>query len=744
MKVQIQMSDKVQKRARHGLRPTLLAALLAGGLHASSACALGLGGLTQKSALGETFRADIALLGDDRDTPGSNCFALDVPAASGVDDLPWLSQARLSVRGRTLSIRSSQPINDPVLMLGIRVGCGHEIAREYTVLLQPVIARLPDAEAVGSATMAGKRLPADTRGDAATTAAPPQARATTADSTAGKVPGDTPRSQRRTKRAAADANRLRDRLFVAPGADGGGLQMSAGLSSRPTASEAEREALRTEQKLLAALDEQIATHLAISEKVRQLEARLQALQQQLGQTDQALDRAGAPSPAGQAPSVPPVAAVETMATPLADGGTEAPAPITVAEEDGGEVAPAPPPGLTNEPVRVVTKLPPDGAPAASTEPGPAGIGLDWPVLALGLGAASAILGGGWLLRRRSRSIAEARARRQLELDARLAAAKQESRREQRAADVEYAQHGEDATPSRPVPARELPAANAAAATSPTVESVEHFPGEAPDEHIEHLHFLPPAAVDGTTTADSVREVPARLDFELGDADMPDSGENATTRLDLEFDSFVGSANALDDGIRTQIDERALRLVSSDPLPTSGLQFEQGARSANEETPPSHEHVLELAEIMMSFGRAEGAAQTLSEFLRDYPKESIIPWLKLLDLYHRNGQRGEYNDLAPKLNRAFNVKVPDWDDFKGPITTETVEQFPHIMARIAADWPNQACLDYMTELLRDNRDGARVGFPLGVIDDILLLKSVLEWLIANPSVTATHTSRLALL
>lgn len=216
------------------------------------------------------------------------------------------------------------------------------------------------------------------------------------------------------------------------------------------------------------------------------------------------------------------------------------------------------------------------------------------------------------------------------------------------------------------------------------------------------------------------------------------------KLDLEFDSFVGSTSS--SGLQeTPVVASGPRLVSNSSTIATGLPFDQTATPANEEEAPSHEHVLELAEIMMSFGRAEGAAQTLSEFLRDYPKESLIPWLKLLDLYHTSGRRGEYDDLAPKLNRAFNVKVPDWEHFDGPIASESVEQFGHIIARINASWPSQDCLDYLTELLRDNRAGARIGFPLGVIDDILLLKSVLEWQVANPEMTTTQAApRLALI
>lgn len=731
-------------RTLQHLRPTLLAAaLLAAGLHAQDALALGLGAIRTKSVIGEPFRAEINVLGEGEAVPASTCFSIDAPATAAADDLPWLSSARIRTQGRTLFISSTQAVNEPILMVGVRVGCGFELAREYAVLLQPsgtppieqTAAVAPTAPAVAPP----RRATAPVRPATSPVDVPA---ASAADDRPAPPKPQAERKPRRQKNAPTV-----DRLWVAPNADAGnGLKMSGGLSRRAEASEAQREALRTEQRLLAALDEQIATHLAIADKVKQLEARMAELQKQLGRTEASIDAALPPVQAAATPATdrPEVTPDAPAAAPLeADALTQvAPtddSPVvesTAADTASSqEVVAAPPPGLTNEPVRVINKLPPDAVPDI-----PASTGVNWLVAALGALAAGSVLGGTWIWRRRARKLAATAALRSRHAEEAVTRMMMSQSLPPLAADTPATSAAREdmdtivqSLPRQLAP--EYPAAPAARATETT--SFEHFPGEAPAENIQDLHIAQPGdGFDATASGDA-----SGVDFELGQID----GNEAVTpaRLDLEFESFSGSTSSLG-ATDTGAAPLGPRLVSITATAPASLSFDQSARPANEEAPPSHEHVLELAEIMMSFGRAEGAAQTLSEFLRDYPKESIIPWLKLLDLYHSSGRRGEYDDLAPKLNRAFNAKVPDWEHFNGPTTSESVEQFGHIMARINASWPNQDCLDYLTELLRDNRAGARVGFPLGVIDDILLLKAMLEWLIANPSITETQTTRMALL
>jgi hypothetical protein len=156
------------------------------------------------------------------------------------------------------------------------------------------------------------------------------------------------------------------------------------------------------------------------------------------------------------------------------------------------------------------------------------------------------------------------------------------------------------------------------------------------------------------------------------------------------------------------------LPSLTPLPLEG------------ETVEEHDSAVELAEIMMSFGRVRGAAEMLAEFIESNPKQAITPWLKLMDVYRVGGMRAEFDALARELNRAFNVQAVTWDNFEQARNPDNnLERLPHIIDVLVRTWGTRDCQAYLEKILRDNRDGTRQGFVLGVIDDILMLAGVLE-------------------
>ncbi|MDP5240657.1 hypothetical protein Q9Q94_14020 [Uliginosibacterium sp. 31-16] len=140
----------------------------------------------------------------------------------------------------------------------------------------------------------------------------------------------------------------------------------------------------------------------------------------------------------------------------------------------------------------------------------------------------------------------------------------------------------------------------------------------------------------------------------------------------------------------------------------------------------HDSAIELAEIMMSFGRVHGAAQTLADFIRSNPKQAVKPWLKLLEVYRAANMRTEFDALTVQLNKTFNVKTVEWDAFElARQTPESLESMPHILARLNEIWGKRECQAYLHGLLRDNRQGTRQGFPLAIVDEILTLLGVLE-------------------
>jgi hypothetical protein len=150
---------------------------------------------------------------------------------------------------------------------------------------------------------------------------------------------------------------------------------------------------------------------------------------------------------------------------------------------------------------------------------------------------------------------------------------------------------------------------------------------------------------------------------------------------------------------------------------------------------SFDHVMELAEVMLAFGRSGQAIEALSQHIRENPRQSLDPWLKLLDLYYQSNLRTEFEALAADLHKYYNVAIFDWADFaassaslpqSGPLTLESL---PHVMGRLTEYWGTQAGLDYVDKVLADNRGGQRLGFSMPIVRDILLLRDILRQICA---------------
>jgi pilus assembly protein FimV len=166
-------------------------------------------------------------------------------------------------------------------------------------------------------------------------------------------------------------------------------------------------------------------------------------------------------------------------------------------------------------------------------------------------------------------------------------------------------------------------------------------------------------------------------------------------------------------------------------PMAGLQISPNASDFTVEQFDSTEHVLELAEVMLAFGRSGQAIETLSQYIRNNPNQAVEPWLKLLDLYVKADLRDEFEALATDLHKNFNVVIADWKDFepaKGlslAAPALTLESLPHIAERLTSTWGTPECLHYLDKLLADNRSGQRHGFSLPLVRDILLMRDILR-------------------
>lgn len=168
-------------------------------------------------------------------------------------------------------------------------------------------------------------------------------------------------------------------------------------------------------------------------------------------------------------------------------------------------------------------------------------------------------------------------------------------------------------------------------------------------------------------------------------------------------------------------------VAVAPPPTSAAPPETPADdAAQQDLEPVSEQAdqaLELAEIMLSMGLGHGAAQTLAEQIRNEPKQALRHWLRLLEIYRKNGQQEEFERSAEELRQHFNVKPEDWHE--QPDALRSVEDYPHIANRLTELWGRPACLVYLHNLLADNRGGSRSGFPQSVAEELLLLTAMLR-------------------
>jgi len=163
----------------------------------------------------------------------------------------------------------------------------------------------------------------------------------------------------------------------------------------------------------------------------------------------------------------------------------------------------------------------------------------------------------------------------------------------------------------------------------------------------------------------------------------------------------------------------LQALSSSISPPKPAQTRQTQQETNVEP------TLQLAEIMLSMGLEQGAAQALIEYIEAHPRHAVYHWLKLLGIYRSRGLQKEFTETAEKLRLHFNIQAEDWGK---PAEGEAprLENFSRVSEHVQKIWSQpKECITYLRRLLEDNREGARAGFPQSVAEEILFLVEVLK-------------------
>lgn len=257
-----------------------------------------------------------------------------------------------------------------------------------------------------------------------------------------------------------------------------------------------------------------------------------------------------------------------------------------------------------------------------------------------------------------------------------------------------------------------------------------------------LTGIPPAEMPLTATQESAAFTPAKT----GDNDAPPSEPVAASdapgatldpdRLSSAEPVVAASINPPEPkpsepltADQTMIFDFSLEEADPEVLARENARLQASLPASAPEPPPTPpveapqediEPTLQLAEIMLSMGLEQGAAQALIEYTEAHPRHAIYHWLKLLGIYRSRGLQKEFATTAEKLRMYFNIQAAEWGT---PATSEapTLENFSRVAEHVQKIWAQpEECTAYLRRLLEDNRDGARAGFPQSVAEEILLL------------------------
>jgi pilus assembly protein FimV len=90
-----------------------------------------------------------------------------------------------------------------------------------------------------------------------------------------------------------------------------------------------------------------------------------------------------------------------------------------------------------------------------------------------------------------------------------------------------------------------------------------------------------------------------------------------------------------------------------------------------------------ADFFIALGHDDAAIDLLLAHLRTTGGSVPMPYLKLLELYRRRGDRDDYELMRRRFNQRFNSVAPDWDH--DPTAGKLLEDYPERLAALQRVW-----------------------------------------------------------
>lgn len=174
-------------------------------------------------------------------------------------------------------------------------------------------------------------------------------------------------------------------------------------------------------------------------------------------------------------------------------------------------------------------------------------------------------------------------------------------------------------------------------------------------------------------------------------------------------------------------------VVSDPPRTTVTDEPAGLRETASTTLPSAarvrrelsaEELLDLeqqADFFIVLGQEDAAIDLLMSHVRSSGGTSPMPYLKLLEIYRRNGDGEAYERVRERFNRRFNAHAAAWES--DPRDARSLAEYPEIVQRLEAVWDRPAEAIELLEALLFRRDSSDETFELAAYEELLFLYAI---------------------
>jgi len=127
-----------------------------------------------------------------------------------------------------------------------------------------------------------------------------------------------------------------------------------------------------------------------------------------------------------------------------------------------------------------------------------------------------------------------------------------------------------------------------------------------------------------------------------------------------------------------------------------------------------------AEFFVVLGQDEAAIELLAGHLRDTGGASPLPFLQLLEIHQRRGDRDAYEDVRRDYQTRFDAVAPEWSS--GLRAGRALDAYPQTIARLQALWPTPMhAMQTLDALLFRRSEEEAFDFP--AYRDLIFLYSV---------------------